>query len=152
MAIRDPGLCMAIENLKRDRWQVEADIKRVADSIHRHETSLLVLKKAGLRGEVLEACFLLGHCRGSLVPERLEGLRANPLARSCKIRELRSLVERGDREEVPGERWPLVRESLVRALEILENGTPDEPTRHKGCRHAGDHGELVDDLCREGER
>lgn len=152
MAIRDPGLCKAIENLKLDRWQAEADIKRVADSIHRNETSLLVLKKAGLRGEVLEACFLLGHYRGSLVPERLEGLRANPLARACKIRELRSLVERGDRDEVSGERWSLVRESLVLALEILENDTPAEPTRHKGFRHAGDHVELVDDLCREGER
>jgi len=147
--LMDPGLGTAVENLRRDRSNAEADIEVVADFLHRNETSLLALKKAGLPGEVIDACFLLGHCKGSLVHERLESLRANPLARSGKIREIRALVERGDLCEAPGGQWDLVRESLVRALDFLETGTCSEPSPEKECRFGRGPGEIQDGPCWE---
>lgn len=146
---KNPGLAPAVENLRRDGSNAEADIAVVADCLHRNETSLLKLKRAGLPGEVIDACFLLGHCKGSLVRERLENLRANPLARSGKIRELRALVEQGDLREAPGGRWDLVRESLVGALDFLETGTHDDPFPGKECRPARGYWESHDDPCGE---
>lgn len=147
--LNDPGLGTAVENLRRSRSNAEADIQVVADFLHRNEISLLALKKAGLPGEVIDACFLLGHCKGSLVHERLESLRANPLARSGKIREIRDLVERGDLCESPGGRWDLVRESLVRALDFLETGTCSDLFPEEECRFGRGPGDIHDDPCWE---
>lgn len=149
--LKDPKLGSAVENLRRDRSSAESDIAVVADSLHRNETSLLALKRAGLPGEVIEACFLLGHCKGSLVHERLESLRANALARSGKIRELRALVERGDLYEAPGGRWDLFRESLVRALDFLETGICGDPFPGKEFRPGRGPVESHDDPCGEWE-
>jgi hypothetical protein len=147
----DPGLATAVGNLRRNRLGAEADLSVVADFLHRNETSLLELKRAGLPGPVIDACFLLGHCKGSLVHERLESLRANPLARSVKIRELRALLERGDLHEAPGGRWDLARESLVRALDFLETGVHDNPFQGTECRAGRGFGEHIRDLCEEAE-
>ncbi len=146
---RDPGLASAVENLRRDRANAEADIAVIADSLHRNETSLLKLKRAGLPDEVINACFLLGHCKGSLVQERLESLRENPLARSGKIRELRFRMEGGDLCESPGGTWDLLRESLLRALDFLETGTPSDPFQVKECRSGREPGESYEDPCEE---
>lgn len=149
---KNPKLGSAVENLRRDRSNAEADIAVVADFLHRNETSLLALKRAGLPGDVIDACFLLGHCKGSLVQERLVSLRANPLARSGKIREIRTLLEQGDLCESPGGRWALLRESLVGALDILENGVHPDSPEVRESRPGWDGGIACDDFSLEMER
>jgi len=119
---KDPELGPAIESLRMGLKAPLADVEVVAGFLRREETSLYRLKKAGLSPEVVEACFLLGHCGDSLVPERLERVRANPLARSGRIRELRARLERGPLGEQEGRGWDLSRESIEKALDFLENG------------------------------
>jgi len=148
---KDPGLAAAVENLRRERPGAEADLLMVADFLHRNEISLLALKRAGLPGPVIDACFQLGHCKGSLVHERLESLRANPLARSAKIRELRATVERGDLHEAPGGWWDLARQSLVWALDFLDTGFHENPFPGEECRPGRDPGKSIGDLCEEAE-
>ncbi len=126
------GLCSAVEKLRAARSDVDSDIAKIVDSLHRKETNLLVLKKAGIPDEVLDACFLLCHCKESLVPERIEKIRCNPIARSFKIRELRALIEQGDLHATPGGRWELLRNDLAHSLDILENGPrPADPSKKK---------------------
>jgi hypothetical protein len=128
--MKNPGLRMAIENLCQGRIDAESVVAIIAGFLHRKETSLLSLRRAGLPPDVVNACFLLGHCGDSLDPERMEEVRANPLARSRKILEIRARVEEGDRGKNKGGIWELHRESLLRALEILERGA--EPGTFSG--------------------
>lgn len=131
---KELDLGSAVENLRGDRPYSDEDIALIADSLHRKETNLLALKRAGLPDEVIEACFLLGHCKGSLVHERLESLRANPLARSRKIRELRAQVERADLCQSSEGKWDLLRETFLRALDVLEEGTLGDSFQEKARR------------------
>jgi len=145
LIIQDFGLHSAVENLRLNRSSVDEDITVVADFLHRNETNLLQLKKAGLPNEVIEACFLLSYCKGSLIPERIEILRSNPIARSGKIRELRSLMEQDDPGEALVGRRRLFRESVARALDILENGIQFSQLEAGKCRHPGYPDEMCDD-------
>lgn len=123
--IDDPGLAVAVENLRRGGPETGNDIRVVADCLGRNETNLLRLRRAGLPGEVVEACFLLSHRGDGLLPERLESVKANRFAKSGRIMELRSLLERRDSGKDADRAWEIARESFVRALDYLENGTPD---------------------------
>lgn len=122
----DPGFHGAVESLLKDRPCSIIAVEVVAGFLRREETSLFKLKKAGLSPDVIEACFLLGHCGDSLIPERLEGVRANPLARSGKIRELQARLEQGRLMEKRELKWDVVRDSLERALDFLENGSRED--------------------------
>lgn len=115
------------------------DLAQASDLLCQNRLSLLELKRAGLPGEFVEACFLLARCRGSLLPDRLEELRANPIALSGKIREIRERLEQGDAREADKDRWTVTRESLARALDFLERGTrgdffPEEESRRTRFR------------------
>ena len=110
-------------------------LAQASDLLHQNRVSLLELKRAGFPTEVVEACFLLDRCRGSLLPDRLENLRANPIALSGKIREIRERLEQGDALEAGKDRWAVAREPLSRALDFLENGIRgDSFPEQKPCR------------------
>ena len=126
MTSHDIGLCSVAEKLKVNG--ADEDIVEAALSLHRNEISLLLLKRAGVSGELIDACFLLSQCADSLIPERIEELRRNPLAKSIKIGELRALLRDGDACSATQGRWDVCRKSLIHALDILENGArADEP-------------------------
>jgi len=108
-------------NTVPDGWE-GIGLAQASALLHRNRVSLLELKRAGFPAEFVEACFLLGRCRGSLLPDRLEDLRANPVALSGKIREIRERLEQGDALEAGNDRWAVVREPLARALDFLEKG------------------------------
>ena len=119
-----------MEKLRRNG--ANADIAEAAQRMHKNEITLLMLKRAGVAFEIMEACFLLSQCSDSLIPERIEALRRSPLARTIKIGELRALLQEGDMHAVFRDRWEIGRKSLVHALDILENGArADEPSEKK---------------------
>jgi len=116
----------ALDNLKSGSMDPDADIELVTKYLDRKEANLLDLRRAGLPGEVIEACFLLSNCGDSLVPERLCCLRANPLARSGKARKIREKIRIAELEgESPGS-IQILRGSLEQALEILETDPWDD--------------------------
>lgn len=130
MTAQDIGLCSVIEKLRRNG--AEADIAEAAQYMHRNEITLLMLKRAGVPLEIMDACFLLSQCADSLIPERVEELRRSSLARTIKIGELRALLQEGDTRAAFRERWEICRKSLVHALDILENGArADESPKKK---------------------
>ncbi len=129
MTTQDIGVCSVMERLRLNG--ADADIVEAAHSLHRNEITLLMLKRAGLSGDIIDACFLLSQCADSLIPERIEELRRSPLARSIKIEELRALLQEGDSCTAFRERWGVCRKSLIHALDILENGARAEESPKK---------------------
>jgi len=109
--------------------ETDEDISRAASCLDRQETSLLQLKSEGMSREMIEACFLLSECNGSLLSEKMEGLRANQLAKRIKEKELRRLLEQGDVEKTADSRWSICRVAIVNALDVLQNGLPEEPDK-----------------------
>ena len=131
--------------------ETDAEIESLAKRLDRHETSLLELKAEGKSRETIEACFLLSECSGSLLPEKIEWVRANPLAKRLKEKELLRLIEQGDREESRENRWQICRTAIVNALEILRNGLPEEP-HSRPLKSGSCHGDEPDDMFDESLR
>ena len=129
MTAQDIGLCSVMEKLRRNG--ADADIVEAAHFLHRNEVTLLMLKRAGVPLEILDACFLLSQCADSLIPEKIEALRRSSLARSIKIGELRALLQEGDTRAAFRERGRIGRKSLVHALDILENDPGTDETQKK---------------------
>ncbi|MDO9509517.1 MAG: hypothetical protein Q7I97_09335 [Thermovirgaceae bacterium] len=143
--MRDQILWSAVENLRSEGPDVNADIAVVVEFLDRKEIDLIRLKNSGLSDEVIEACFLLSSCGNSLVPEQIGNLCANPMARSGKMLEIRSLIDRGDPGEFGDWKWSLVRESLVKALDILENGNSVDSLPEWEGKQGGDSDDSRDE-------
>lgn len=121
----------ALDNLKSASGDPGADIAVVTEYLDRKEANLLDLRRAGLSGEVIDACFLLSNCGDSLAPERLSCLRANPLARSGKARKIREKIRMAELEGDSLGQLKMLRKSLERALEFLETDPWDDPPKVK---------------------
>ncbi|GEM_PF-1600117 len=135
MTSQDIGSCSVAEKLKLNG--ADEHIVEAAHSLHRNEISLLLLKRAGVSGELIDACFLLSQCADSLIPERIEELRRSPLAKAIKIGELRALLRDGDACSATQGRWDVCRKSLIHALDILENGATVDGSSKKKSKMSG---------------
>ncbi len=139
----------ALDNLKSGSGDTIADIELVAKYLDRKEVNLLDLRREGLPGEIIDACFLLSDCGDSLAPERLCCLRANPLARSGKARKIREQIRMAELEGGPLWQSDIIRGSLEKALELLETDHVDDfPT----VKEMGSGSVALDDDVPFGER
>ncbi len=122
----DRDLPSGVGNLRSGFGDPDAEIELVTGYLDRKEASLLDLRRAGLPGEVIDACFLLSSCGDSLVPERLCRLRDNPLARSGKARKIREKIRMAEMEGGSSGPSKILVESLEQALVLLETDPVDD--------------------------